>query len=195
MIKRVSYLQSIGKKEMHELIYRLQERNYLVNDFILRKQEDTTEMFLLVSGTVHYVTEIDGHDFVLKELEAGSIINPTNVIIDDLMWVDIKCTSNVKMMVLSNENLMIVANMFQSMKTKINNAWSNIDRFGNKFPLDFIESQQTKSSLTPQEVETDQKNGKIIRRNIFKNIVYRKLIHVRYLKSLPKLFEFIAKFK
>jgi len=35
MFKKVEYLSKLGKKEMHELIYRLEERNYLVDDFIL----------------------------------------------------------------------------------------------------------------------------------------------------------------
>jgi len=133
-------------------------------------------MFFLVSGTVEYITEIDGNKFVLKKLTEGSIINHTNVIIDDLMWVDIRCATNVKMMVLSNQNLTEVSEMFPSMKRKINHAWSNIDRFGNKFPLDFIPNDQTKSILNEEEVDTDLKNGKIIRRNLFKNVAYRKLI-------------------
>ena len=155
MLKKVRYLSKLGKKEMHELIYRLEERNYINGEYILMQQEDTTEMFLLVSGTIEYLTEIDGNQFVLKKLGEGSIINPTNVIIDDLMWVNIRCVTNVKMMVLSNSDLMEVAEMFSGMKRKINNAWSSIDRFGNKFPLDFIQNDQTKCVLKEEDVETD----------------------------------------
>ena len=87
---------------MHELIYSLEDRNYVQGEYVLKLQEDTTDMFLLVSGTIEYVTEVDGHEFVVKQLGEGSIINPTNVIADDLMWVNIRCVTNVKMMILSN---------------------------------------------------------------------------------------------
>jgi CRP-like cAMP-binding protein len=129
---------------MHELIYRLEERDYLQDEYILEHSEDTTDMFLLVNGSVEYITQIDGNDFVLKKLEKGAIINHTNVIIDDLMWVNIRCSSNVKMMILSNRNLTEVQAMFPTMKRKIDFAWSNIDRFGNKFPLDYIQNDQRK---------------------------------------------------
>ena len=76
---------------MHEIIYRLHQVKYLANDYVLRPGDDTTQLFLIVSGTVEYVTEVDGNDFVMKILEAGSVINPRNFIVDDLMYIDIKC--------------------------------------------------------------------------------------------------------
>lgn len=74
---------------------------------------------------------------------------------------------------------MEVTEMFKSLSRKILNASTTIDRFGNKFPLDFIEKDQTKLALTDKEVDSDLKNGKIIRRNLFKNVAYRKLIQIR----------------
>jgi len=103
------------------------------------EREDTTEIFFLVSGTVEYVTEIDGNDFVLKTLEAGSIINYTNVIIDDLMYVNIRCVTNVKLIVLSNEKLLQISEMFPKMNSKVNSAWNKANAHGNKFALDFIQ--------------------------------------------------------
>lgn len=84
--------------------------------------------------------------------------------------------------------------MFKSLSRKIMNVSTTIDRFGNKFPLDFIEKEQTKLALTDKEVDSDLKNGKIIRRNLFKNVAYRKLIQVRYTNSLPKLSDFLKRF-
>ena len=90
MLKKVNYFEKLGKKEMHEIVYRLHMKQYLTGDLILKVQDDTSQLILLVSGSVEYVTECDDNEFVMKILEAGSIINPRNVIIDELMYVDIR---------------------------------------------------------------------------------------------------------
>jgi hypothetical protein len=101
-------------------------------------QDDTSQLILLVSGSVEYVTECDDNEFVMKILEAGSIINPRNVIIDELMYVDIRCRTNVTTMVLENESLMEVKMMFPALERTLNIHWNDMNRNLNTFPFDWI---------------------------------------------------------
>ena len=93
----------------------------------------------MVSGTVEYVTEVDGNEFVMKNLEAGSVINQRNFVVDDVMYINIRCKTNVKVLILETEAINEVRSMFPDLARILNIRWSALNRHINKYPLDYID--------------------------------------------------------
>ena len=56
-------------------------------------------------GTVQVFTEFEGNEFILENLEQGSVINPRAFFVEDLMYVSIRCSSHCTLWTLDHQTM------------------------------------------------------------------------------------------
>jgi CRP-like cAMP-binding protein len=58
---------------------------------IFKEYENADKIVIICKGTCEVFTTMEGNEFVLERLEEGAVINSRAMIIEDLMYVNIRC--------------------------------------------------------------------------------------------------------
>ena len=97
-----------------------------------------------------------------------------------------------KILELSHDVMERIKNENQFFNTKNNNVSKQDSKIGKKYPLDYI--QEVPSINRNRRISQKNYEKMKIRRNILKNVVFRRIIEIRQAKRRPKLKDLIQLF-
>jgi CRP-like cAMP-binding protein len=83
----------------------MQRQKYFSGDEIIREGEMADSLMFIEEGVVEVYTEFEGNAFVLESLEQGSVINPRAFFVEDLMYVNIRCSFHCTLLVMNSKTL------------------------------------------------------------------------------------------
>ena len=63
---------------------------YNNGDEVLKLEQEIDKIIFVVSGCLEVYTEFEGNEFVIEKLKPGSILNYTNIFMDEKMQVSVR---------------------------------------------------------------------------------------------------------
>jgi CRP-like cAMP-binding protein len=90
VLAQISYFRDISVPLFHEIIFRF-KRSYLNDGEILMKELDGTDKLYIVEyGYLEIYFELEGNEFIIDRLPAGSVLNHRSIFTEDEMVVNIR---------------------------------------------------------------------------------------------------------
>eukprot|EP01137_Pigoraptor_chileana_P025962 Opistho-2@96234 len=103
---------------LKELALRMRPTSILANKFILRRGEESHDMFFLMEGLVRVISEDDGT--VYAELGKGNFFGEVGVLFDLPRTATVITASHCDMFLLGKEDMLDVVARFEPLKDKLN---------------------------------------------------------------------------
>ena len=148
----------------------------------------------------------------MERLGPGSIFFINSFILEDQIYIPLRCKTPTKILILTRSDLERVLHGYKETEKAIQVYTNQLMRLDMKYPFDFIlniykATQEEVKQLNDKNARfkgrepitikelSDKINGVRKRNWIFKNCVMRKILEIRILKRKPKLGAVLAHFK
>ena len=171
----------------HDLIYKLAPKQYETGQILLKEYSNANSLLFVEYGVVEVFFELEGDEFIVDNLYPGSVINYRSFFMEDLMHVTMRCKENTRILELSKKTFEHMREENPAFETRILMHQSQILRWNKKYPLDYIIN--VPEARRDRRISSELLKNMLRRRNIFKNIVFRRLSEVRERRKKPKLKE------
>lgn len=104
VINKIEFMKStLNVETLHNLIYKLEKVNYIRGDTIFKAYDGADSILIIGRGFCEVTTYFEGNEFILEKLGQGSAINHRAFFLEDLIYVNIRCATNVTILKLSRE--------------------------------------------------------------------------------------------
>ena len=161
------------------------------DQLVLAEDSSADSLMFIEEGCLEVYTSFEGNEFVIERLHRGSAINSNAFFMRDSMYVNVRCTKESKVLLLSLESMKAIMGKYAD-KDKFNNEMlyyqNKILKLEKKFPLDYI------MQIPPTERGVVDE-GMARRENTLKNVVMNIVIKIRERKKRPKLSDFMAVYR
>ena len=186
LICRVFYFaEGLTQDMFHDLIYKLVPKQYEKGQILLKEYSNANSLLFVEYGLVEVFFELEGNEFIVDNLHPGSVINYRSFFMEDLMHVTMRCKENTRILELTKKTFEKMREENAAFETRILMHQSQILRWNKKYPLDYIIN--VPEHLRDRRISSELLKNMLRRRNIFKNIVFRRLSEVREMRKKPKL--------
>ena len=155
------------------------------------KEDQNADNFTIVyEGIVEFYTYFEKAEFIIERLYPGSLFNFRTFFMEDLMYVNAKCQTNVTLFEISNAKMQEIMENHEDVKRKMLLYQNQILKFGISFPLDYLVN-------VPREYQGEKlfTEAALKRDNAFKNAIMRRVIEIRLEKQKPKLSDLLKMFE
>ena len=102
MIKQVPYLKNIENEILFDIMFCLKSQGFDKDTLVIAEEKVATSLYFIESGCleVYSIFEVDElmSDFVIEKLYSGSAINHRAYFMQDLMYVNIRCIQQAKLL-------------------------------------------------------------------------------------------------
>ena len=190
-IKRVTYLRNISDPIFFDIMFSLKPLKCEKDQLVLAEDSSADSLMFIEEGCLEVYTSFEGNEFVIERLHRGSAINSNAFFMRDSMYVNVRCTKESKVLLLSLESMKAIMGKYAD-KDKFNNEMlyyqNKILKLEKKFPLDYI------MQIPPTERGVVDE-GMARRENTLKNVVMNIVIKIRERKKRPKLSDFMAVYR
>jgi len=103
------------------------------------------------------------------------------------------CSKQTKLLALDRRMTKVLSKDFSFVERKFMMVQNSILKQKHRFPLDYI--VQVPKLLRPRKYKRKAYDEVLKRRNLLKNVVYLKLLHIKSVKSKPKLKDILQRFR
>ena len=134
---------------------------------------------------IELYTTFEDHNFVLERLWRGSVMNYRTFFQDYEAQVFTRCLSKTILLELTYEQMLTLTKNHEEMEKKFLKFEKQILKEKKSYPLDYIMNLPEKYF----ENAGPGKHEAILRENIFKNVVMRRIYEIREMKATPKLLQ------
>ena len=98
MIKRVNYLKNIDTEILFDIMFSLKTKSFEPDTIVIAEEEVANSLYFIESGCLEVFTQFEEDEFVLERLYAGSSLNHRCFFMQDLMYVNIRCVKQAKLL-------------------------------------------------------------------------------------------------
>lgn len=189
-LKKIDYCNNIKKDALTEILYSFNKVTHKAGH-ILFKQDQNADCFTIVyEGIVEFYTYFEDSEFVLERLYPGSIYNFRAFFMEDLMYVNARCQTNVALLEISKDKIEKIMENHDDFKRKMLSYQNQILKLEMTYPLDYIVN-------VPREFQKEKiySEAALKRDNAFKNAIMRRVIEIRLEKQKPKLSDLLKMFE
>jgi hypothetical protein len=137
---------------------------------------------------------------VIERLGPGAVINQKAFFVDDKMEVNMRTGMNTDMYELDRDTLDDIRLEYPDFSKKLQIEENNFLKAHKQYPLDYTQPAWVEEVPNDHPLYNYNKEKKLYevermqRENILKNIVFRKIISIRFEKSKPKINDIIVAF-
>ena len=100
MIKRVEYLKKHDDEVLFDLMFSLESRSLEKGSIVLDEDRPANAIYFIEEGVLEAYTKFENNEFVIEELHKGSAINHRAFFMQDQMYINIKCQTDAKVLIL-----------------------------------------------------------------------------------------------
>lgn len=105
MIKRVEYLAKQDDEVLFDLMFSLQPKSFEKDSTLLDEEKPADALYFIEEGIVEVFTKFENNEFVLEQLHKGSAINHRCFFMQDFMYVNLRCQTDAKLLVLTSSKM------------------------------------------------------------------------------------------
>ena len=187
---KIEYFNGISESALIELMYSFRRSNYKANHVLFKQDQNADCLSIVWEGIVEFYTEFEGAEFVIERLYSGSLYNFRTFFMEDLMYVNGRCQTNVSLIEISKQMIEEIMEKHEDFKRKLLSYQNQILKFEKTFPLDYL-------VCVPKEFQKQKiyTADALKRDNAFKNAIMRRILEIRLEKQKPKLSDLLKMFK
>ena len=101
-------MRGLSHQILYEIIFGLEKQNYSCGEGIIKYGDNADSLIFLIHGEIEIYTECEGNEFILERLHPGSIINYRTFFLEDLMYVNIRCSYHCKILRLTRNKFLAI---------------------------------------------------------------------------------------
>lgn len=184
-IQKLDYFQGISSEALHDIMYSLKPKYFEKGQVLIKPDDKTDTLHFVEAGILEVYTLFEGNEFVLERLYRGSALNFRSFFMEDLFYCNVRCKSNVILLDIEQKTLDFIKLTHPDFEKKLMFYQNNILKMKKTFPLDYV--VHVPEEMKPNKDDPKFKVEVMQRQNIFKNVVFRRIIEVRMMKKKPKL--------
>ena len=107
IIKHVEYLKNIDDEILFDIMFSLKVKNFEQDTIVIAEESIATSLYFVEQGCLEVYTNFDptfkydndeAPEFVIERLYAGSAVNHRAYFMQDLMYVNIRCTKQARLL-------------------------------------------------------------------------------------------------
>ena len=183
------YLKNVDNEILFDIMFSLKSRNFEKDTIVLAEEQTANSLFLIEEGILEVYTHFENEEFVLERLFPGSAVNHRAYFMQDLMYVNVRCTTQAKLLELTYQTMKEVQerHIHKKFSNEILFYQNRILKQERKFPLDYIMQIPKTVGWAPDDMARRELS--------LKNVVMRIIIEIRERKKRPKLSDFLAVYK
>lgn len=189
-LNKIDYFQGINELGFTEIIYNFSKSNYKKDHILFKQNQNADNLSIVWEGIVEFYTDFEGAEFVIERLYSGSLYNFRTFFMEDLMYVNVRCATNVTVFEISKQKIESIMLKHEDFKRKMLSYQNQILKYDKTFPLDYLvcvpKEFQKEKCYSPDALRRD---------NIFKNAIMRRVLEIRIEKSKPKLSDLLKMFE
>lgn len=186
MINEIEYLKdNLNKEATYDLIYRMKHHLYDKGHMVLKENDMAKSLLFVDHGILEVYTEFEGNEFIIDNLHPGSCINSRAFLMEDTMSVNIRVKETCRIMEMPKEIFQDILKTHDEFGKKVMVIQNKLLMKSNKYPCDYI--TVTPDILRPRAVSAVDQKAINARRNILKNVVFRRILEIRAIMAKPKL--------
>ena len=195
MIKRVDYFSKVPNDIAFDLILSLKQKKFDKDQMVLTAETQIDSIYFIEEGKIEVSTEFDGNSFVIETLFPGTAINYRAIFLHDLMFVNMRALTEVRILSISLESLTNLLNKtqvcphseysddqkkkwVQDFSTTVMLAQNRYLKGERSYAVDYLNMQ-------PKVEETEEMKDKMYRRNLLKNVIMRIVAEIQEMKNRP----------
>jgi CRP-like cAMP-binding protein len=193
MLEGIPVFKGLKARIINQLIYTNEPVAYAEGTTIIKSFDPCNSMMLLECGELEVYTEFDSHEFVLEKLHPGTVINFREYMIQDVMHVNIRALKHCRILHITEASMKTVLQDEEELEKNMFLCQSRLFAQDKLFPLDYV--QKIPRMLRDPRFTEGELTGILRRRNILKNVVFRKILGIRKLLAKPSLSRILEGFK
>lgn len=188
MIKRVEYLAKQDDEVLFDLMFSLEPESFEKDMKVLSEESPANALYFIEEGTVEVYTRFENNEFILEQLHKGSAINQRAFFMQDQMYVNIRCSTDVKLLILTHQKMKELIQKYEDnpFGRDMLIYQNKILKQERKYPCDYV--VRMPKNITFSDAQASRVNA-------LKNVVMRIIIEIRDYKKRPKLADFIAVYR
>jgi CRP-like cAMP-binding protein len=189
-MKKIEFFNGISEAVTVEAMHSFRKSTYKAGTILFKQDQNADFMTIVYEGIVEFYTHFEGSEFVLERLYPGSLYNFRTFFMEDLMYVNARCQTNVALLEISKESIEGIMNSHDDFKRKMLSYQNQILKFEKTYPLDYLVA-------VPKEFQENNIYSEVAlkRDNAFKNAIMRRIIEIRMEKLKPKLSDLLKMFE
>lgn len=102
MLKRVEYLTKHDDEVLFDLMFSLESRSLEKDDMVLAEDSPADALHFIEDGVIDVYTKFEQNEFVIETLYKGSAINHRAFFMQDYMYLNFRCQTDVKLLTLTH---------------------------------------------------------------------------------------------
>lgn len=189
-MKKIEFCKGLSCAAFIEIMHSFKKSMYKANHQVFKEDQNADNFTIVYEGTLEFYTHFEKVEFILERLYPGSIFNFRTFFMEDLMYVNARCQTNVTLLEISNAKMQEIMEKHDDVRRKMLSYQNQILKFGVSFPLDYLVN-------VPKEFQRDKifSEAALKRDNAFKNAIMRRIIEIRLEKQKPKLSDLLKMFE
>lgn len=116
MVKQVDYLAACDDTLLNEIIFSLIQTQYEKNSIVLHAKEPADQIYFVEEGVVEVYTQFEGNEFIIDRLPRGSVINHRAFFIQDVLYVNLRCFVDSKLISLTQDSMRTLIHKYEGLK-------------------------------------------------------------------------------
>jgi CRP-like cAMP-binding protein len=189
-MSKIEFFNGINPAASTEIMYSFRKSTYKAGHVLFKQDQNADCLTIVYEGIVEFYTHFEEFEFVIERLYSGSLYNFRTFFMEDLMYVNARCETNVTLLEISKSALEEIMEKHDDFKRKMLSYQNQILKFEKAYPLDYLVN-------VPKEFQEDKiySEDALKRDNAFKNAIMRRVIEIRFEKQKPKLSDLLKMFK
>ena len=96
VFKQIDFLQAaLSVESLNHFIYTLDKVELQADEILVSAYQNADSIVIILKGIVGVSTVFEGNEFVIERLTTGAIINSRNFFMEDLVYVSMRCLTQV----------------------------------------------------------------------------------------------------
>ncbi|KAF5472480.1 hypothetical protein F2P56_009197 [Juglans regia] len=161
IVQKVHLFQGASRDFLFQLVSEMEAEYFPPKEDVILQNEAPTDLYILVSGVVHFLCRTDGRDRVLGKAIAGDSFGESGVLLNRPQPFTVRTTEICQILRLNRTSLInvmqanskdrhiIMNNLFQKMKGRDTLGFENAHKDPELIPREWLDGEPIGGSLSP----------------------------------------------
>jgi len=144
VFKQIDFLQAaLSVESLNHFIYTLDKVELQADEILVSAYQNADSIVIILKGIVGVSTVFEGNEFVIERLTTGAIINSRNFFMEDLVYVNMRCLTQVTFQQLTRDKFEYICGEHDRFMEQTQKYTMKVMQRNRRFYLDYKVSKPT----------------------------------------------------
>ena len=144
VFKQIDFLQAaLSVESLNHFIYTLDKVELQADEILVSAYQNADSIVIILKGIVGVSTVFEGNEFVIERLTTGAIINSRNFFMEDLVYVSMRCLTQVTFQQLTRDKFEYICGEHDRFMEQTQKYTMKVMQRNRRFYLDYKVSKPT----------------------------------------------------